>query len=272
MEGTIFDIKEFSIHDGPGIRVTVFFKGCPLRCVWCHNPEGLQMQPQLVYKRKLCAHCGNCLVPCHHEECKPWGRCIHACTNGCLEIAGRIVSVEEAAEEILSYSDLFGRTRGGVTFSGGEPLLQADFVCALTERLGNMHKALQTCGYAQEDTYKQVIEHFDLIMQDIKLVDPALHKKYTGVDNAPILRNIEYLKKSGKPFVFRVPLIPEITDTPDNLRMISEIVGDAPVELLKYNALAGAKYEMVGMKYQLGEVKNREEEFEKYFQNAVLVE
>ena len=271
MEGTIFDIKEFSIHDGPGMRVTVFLKGCPLRCLWCHNPEGLQMQPQLVYKKKLCAHCGNCLVPCHHEECKPWGRCIHACPNGCLEIAGRVVSVEEAAEEILSYSDLFDRTPGGVTFSGGEPLRQADFVCALTERLGNMHKALQTCGYAPEGTYKQVIQHFDLIMQDIKLVDPALHKKYTGVDNALILRNIEFLKKSGKPFVFRVPLIPEMTDTPDNLRMISDIVGDAPVELLKYNALAGVKYEMVGMKYQLGEVKNREEEFEKYFQNAVLV-
>lgn len=272
MEGTIFDIKEFSIHDGPGIRVTVFMKGCPLRCIWCHNPEGLEPQAQLLYKKNLCSHCGNCMIPCRHSECRPWKRCIHACANGCLAVSGRRVTEKEAAEQIFEYSDFFNLAEGGVTISGGEPLLQADFVCALAQRLGGMHKAIQTSGYTDGETYKRVIDHFDLIMQDIKLADPAMHRKYTGVDNEPILRNIEYLKKSGKQFVFRVPLIPGITDVTENLMEISGIVGDSPVELLKYNPLAGAKYDMLGLRFPLGEVKNREEKFESYFQNAVLVE
>jgi len=272
MEGIIFDIKEFSIHDGPGVRVTVFMKGCPLRCVWCHNPEGLESRPQMIYKRNLCSHCGNCLIPCKHSECKPWKRCIHACANGCLDVSGRIVTEKALAEEILRYREFFRLAEGGVTVSGGEPMLQADFICALAERLGGMHKAIQTSGYAKEDTYKRVIDRFDLIMQDIKLADPKLHREYTGVDNELILRNIEYLKKSGKKFVLRVPLIPEITDMAENLALIAKMAGDSPVELLKYNSLAGAKYDMLGMRFPLGEIKNREDRFESYFQNAVLVE
>ena len=272
MEGTIFDIKEFSIHDGPGMRVTVFMKGCPLRCVWCHNPEGLEPRAQLLYKRNLCSQCGNCLIPCKHSECRPWKRCIHACANGCLAVSGRNVTEEELAKEIFRYRDFFKLAEGGATVSGGEPLLQADFVCALAKQLGDMHKVIQTSGYANTETYKRVIDHFDLVMQDIKLADSGMHRKYTGVDNDLILRNIEYLKKSGKQFVFRVPLIPEITDVPDNLIQISEIVGDFHVELLKYNPLAGAKYSMLGMEFPLGDRKNREDRFESYFQNAVLVE
>ncbi len=272
MEGTIFDIKEFSIHDGPGMRVTVFMKGCPLRCAWCHNPEGLKPQPQLLYKKNLCSSCGNCLIPCAHSECRPWKRCIHACANGCLAVSGRRVTEKELAKEIFQYREFFELAEGGVTISGGEPLLQADFVCALAKRLGGMHKVIQTSGYAEEETYRKVIDHFDLIMQDIKLADPEMHREYTGVDNELILRNIEYLKRSGKRFVFRVPLIPEITDTPENLMRISEIAGDFPVELLKYNPLAGAKYDMAGMRFSLGEIRNRRDRFEGYFQNAVLVE
>ena len=272
MEGTIFDIKEFSIHDGPGMRVTVFMKGCPLRCVWCHNPEGLKAGPQLLYRKNLCSHCGNCLMPCGHSECRPWGRCIHACANGCLTVSGQTVTEREAAERVMEYREFFNLAEGGVTVSGGEPLLQADFVCALAKQLCGIHRAIQTSGYAEEETYVRVINHFDLIMQDIKLADPEMHRKYTGVDNAPILRNIQYLKKSGKQYVFRVPLIPEITDTAENLMRISEIVGDDPVELLKYNPLAGAKYDMAGMQFSLGELRNREDRFESYFQNAILVE
>ena len=272
MEGTIFDIKEFSIHDGPGMRVTVFMKGCPLRCIWCHNPEGLKPRAQLLYRKNLCTHCGNCLLPCGHSECRPWKRCIHACANGCLAVSGQRVTEKETAEMVIQYNDFFNLSQGGVTISGGEPLLQADFVCALAKRLGGMHKAIQTSGYAEEETYRKVIDHFDLIMQDIKLADPEMHRKYAGVDNELILRNIAYLKRSGKQFVFRVPLIPGITDTDENLIQISEIAGDNPVELLKYNPLAGAKYDMLGMRFPLGEVRNREERFERFFQNAVLVE
>lgn len=151
-------------------------------------------------------------------------------------------------------------------------MLQADFVCELTQKLGNgVHKAIQTSGYTDALTYKRVIEQFDYVMQDIKLADKESHKAYTGVDNERILKNIEWLKESGKEFVFRVPLIPGITDTEENLRAIAEITGDCRTELLKYNAFAGAKYAMVGMEYTLGTEKNREEDYAGFFQNAVLV-
>lgn len=255
MKGTIFDIKEFSIHDGPGARTTVFLKGCPLRCKWCHNPEGLSAAPQLMYKSNTCSHCGRCLLKCTHSECQPFGRCLHACPNGCLSVSGKRVDSVELAEKLMKDSELLKRMNGGITISGGEPLMQSDFVCDLVTRLKGVHKALQTSGYAPLDVYRRVTDNFDYIMQDIKLADESEHIKYTGVSNKLILENIEYLKKSGKCFVLRTPLIPGITDTKENIDAIKSISGDAPIEFLKYNALAGAKYEMLGMKYPLGDIR-----------------
>ncbi len=271
MEGTIFDIKEFSIHDGPGARITVFLKGCPLRCLWCHNPEGLSVKRQLMHKKNLCTGCGKCMQGCEHEDCKEFGRCIHVCPNGCLSVTGQVVTAEELAEKLKRNADFFAMTGGGITISGGEPLLQSDFVIELTKKLGGIHKALQTSGYAAPDVYRRVVEQFDFIMQDIKLADGELHQKYTGVSNADILQNIAYLKNSGKEFVFRVPLIPGITDTESNLKAIAELAGDSPVELLKYNTLAGAKYEMLGKTYGLADGDFRPEDQEgllSYFKNA----
>lgn len=270
MNGTVFDIKEFSIHDGPGSRVTVFLKGCPLRCVWCHNPEGLSKEPQLMHKKTLCTGCGRCRVPCEHEECKSFDRCIHSCANGCLSVSGTEYSSDGLAEKILKYADLFEKMGGGVTFSGGEPMMHADFVCEVTDKLGNIHKAIQTSGYTDSDTYKRVIDHFDYVMQDIKLADCEKHKVFTGVDNEKILKNIEYLKSSGKEFTFRVPLIPNITDTDENLSGIAEIIGDFPVELLKYNIMAGAKYSMLGMEYTLDAEPNEKKDYTKFFKNAKM--
>lgn len=258
------------MHDGPGCRFTVFMKGCPLRCVWCHNPEGLTPKPQLMHKKNICIDCGRCKMPCNHEECKTFSKCIHACANGCLEVSGREVSAEALAKYLLKNADFFEMTGGGVTVSGGEPLMQSEFVCELAKMLGDVHKAIQTSGYADFGTYRKVIDKFDYIMQDIKLADRELHKKYTGVYNDIILKNIEYLKQSGKEFVFRVPLIPNVTDTEENLRQISEIAEEYPVELLPYNTMAGAKYYMLGMEYSLADTANRSCDFTKYFTNAAI--
>ena len=251
MKGIIFDIKEFSIHDGPGGRTTVFMKECPLRCRWCHNPEGLERRIQLMKKHNLCVHCGRCETGCDHEECKPLGICIHACPNGCLSVSGKLVDSIELAEKLKKDKDIFKNLNGGVTVSGGEPLVQADFVCDLADNLNGIHKAIQTSGYADEEIYKRVISKFDYVMQDIKLVDENKHIKYTGVSNKKILKNIEWLKRSGKKFVLRCPQIPGITDTKENIAAVSRIADGFKIEFLKYNDLAGAKYEMLGMQYKL---------------------
>lgn len=229
------------------------------------------MEKQLMYKSTFCSHCGMCRKPCEHEECKPFERCVYACPNGCLSIAGEEITSERLAERLLKNVDILELLGGGITISGGEPMLQADFVCELAEQLGSVQKAIQTSGYTDLETYQRVICHMDYVMQDIKLADQKAHIKYTGVSNEKILRNIEWLKASDKNFVFRLPLIPMITDTEENLKAIAKIVGGFRTELMPYNAFAGAKYPMVGMEYTLMAEKNSEEDFTKYFQNAILL-
>ena len=251
MIGTIFDIKEMAVHDGPGIRTTVFFKGCPLRCLWCHNPEGLSMKPQLMYKEIRCIGCKNCQTECDHPECKPFGQCIHACPENCLEIVGREVSVKDLANELKNSVSILGDAFGGFTFSGGEPLMQAEFLLELCNELKGYNLCIETSGYADSEIFKRVIEKLDFVIMDIKLADTLKHKEYTGVYNEQILANFEILKNSGKPYLIRTPLIPNITDTKENLSAIKEIIGDSNFEEIPYNNLAGAKYKMLGMEYDL---------------------
>ncbi|MBR4099869.1 MAG: glycyl-radical enzyme activating protein [Clostridia bacterium] len=255
MNGTIFDIKEMAVHDGPGIRTTVFFKGCPLGCVWCHNPEGLSIKPQLMYKSKNCTNCGKCRIKCEHPECEPFGRCIHICPENCLSISGREISAKGLAKEIIPTAQILGDGFGGFTFSGGEPLMQSDFLLELINELKNYHLCIETCGFCDSNTFKKVIEKLDFIIMDIKLADNGLHQKYTGVGNGQILENYEILRASGKPYIIRTPLISGITDTKENLDAIQKIIDDSKWEKLPENTMAGAKYNMLGLEFPLKKTK-----------------
>jgi len=253
--GLLFDIKELSIHDGPGPRITVFLKGCPLRCQWCHNPEGLAFEQELMVKTAQCLHCGLCKKPCDHAECQPFQRCLHACPKGLISLCGEEVDAEQLAKQLLGYRDFLMDNGGGITFSGGEPLAQPEFLLALLQKTKPLHRAIQTSGYVESPIFEAALEHIDYVMLDIKHTDNVIHKQYTGVDNALILKNLELLKKSGKPFVIRIPLIPGINDAVENLENTAILIKDAKalvrVELLPYNPFAGSKYPMVGKKFAL---------------------
>ena len=255
MYGTIFDIKQFAVYDGPGIRTTVFFKGCPLRCEWCHNPEGLSYVPQLMVSKSACIHCGRCSAVCSHPSgCTACGECIRSCPLGLRKICGKKVSASELAAKLLKDRDYLAAQGGGITFSGGEPTAQGEFLLECLHLLHPMHTAIETSGYCDPDLFRQIISGLDYIIMDIKLADDRLHLKYTKVSNKKILKNLELLKKSGKPFRIRIPVIPNINDTEENFRGTARLLTDAKnldtVELLPYHQTAGAKYEMVGMEYR----------------------
>ncbi len=247
----LFDIKEFAVHDGPGVRTTVFFKGCPLRCIWCHNPEGLSSSKQLMIQHSRCRACGKCREACTHETCRPFGRCLYACPDALIRVCGQDITADALYARLMRDADFLRDSGGGVTFSGGEPLMQYRFLLTMLQRLreSGVHTAIETSGYAAPSVFRTVASQTDYVIMDLKLADPVLHKQYTGVDNADILANAAWLCASGILHEFRTPLIPGITDTEENLRALKEIAGDSPYELLPYNTLAGAKYPMLDMPF-----------------------
>lgn len=253
--GVIFDIKEGAIHDGPGLRQTVFLKGCPLRCQWCHNPEGLQVEPQLMASQNGCTHCGKCEVVCPSpEHCAACGACVIACPLRLRAVAGEEISPEALAERLMQNADYYRKTEGGLTFSGGEPLMQPDFVLETLRLLPDwVHTAVETSGYAPPETFASFQEAFDLVMLDLKQMDDALHRRYTGVSNAAIIENAKQLCRGETPFIIRIPVIPGVNDTEAHYRAVAELVQGAPallqVELLPYHVTAGAKYAMLGQDY-----------------------
>jgi len=254
MKGTVFDIKEFAVHDGPGIRTTVFMKGCPLRCSWCHNPEGLSPKPQLMVSTAACTDCGKCRTVCENVgKCTACGRCVPYCPGGLRRIAGYELTPDELAAK-LKKSAVF--EDGGVTFSGGEPMLQWKFVKATCGLIPDIHKAIETSGFCSDAYFAEMMDIMDFIMMDIKHADPGEHKRWTGVDNSAILRHLEMLKAGATPFVIRIPLIPGVNDSSGNIAAVAEMLAGARnlvrVELLPYHQTAGAKYSMAGMEYAPG--------------------
>ena len=250
--GTIFDIKEFAVHDGKGLRTTVFLKGCPLHCVWCHNPEGMNPKPELMLRVNSCKHCGLCFKPCSHKECKPFKRCIHICPDNLVKIVGEEISSEKLANRLLKNKDIL--ENGGVTFSGGEPLLQAEFLLETINKLEDIDIAIETSGYVDEEVFKKVLNKVDYVYFDIKLVDENKHIEYTGVSNSLIINNLKVLMNSNVPYTIRTPLIPNITDTKENLEAIKKLIGDSNHELLPYNEFSSVKYQMLNKEYKLNNI------------------
>lgn len=263
MEGVIFEIREFCLHDGPGVRTTVFFKGCPLRCAWCHNPEGLGAEPQLLINRSACTGCGACRKVCPQQlsgagahalvegqaclvdpstgtgvsplpsaanevfwpaACTACGACVAVCPQGCRRLCGRRVTAGMLAQEVRRHEAFFASCGGGVTFSGGEPLEQVAFLEALAAALRPIHLAVETSGFARPEAYQRAVRAVDLVIQDLKHPDPDAHKRYTGAELAPILANLAWLKASGRPFIARIPLIPGVNDAPETLDRFAELL------------------------------------------------
>ena len=254
VKGIIFDVKEFSLNDGPGIRTTIFLKRCPLHCSWCHNPEGISPRLQLKVSGMPCLNCGKCYLPCRHEECKAFGRCIHVCPRGRLSLCGKEVDSAELTRQVKRQSDFLVENNGGVTFSGGEPLSQPKFLLALMSEFKPMNLVVETSGYANNRVFRKMMELADLILIDMKHMNNAAHIRYTGVGNKLILSNIGQLIRGDKPFIIRIPLIPGVNDDIDNMQATAEFLTSAKnlsrVELMPYNVLAGAKYRAVGLEYK----------------------
>lgn len=278
--GRIFNIQKFSVNDGPGIRTTVFFKGCPLNCIWCHNPESKSAKLELMYSEKKCIGCGGCVAACpkgchvidsgkhifDRTNCDLCGRCAKICPSEALEIAGYEKSVQEVLAEILKDKAFYENSGGGMTLSGGEPMYQFEFayelLAAAKER--GLHTCMETCGFAKAENMKKAAEFVDIFLFDYKETDPQKHKEFTGVSNELILENLKMMDEMGAKTILRCPIIPSLNDREDHFDGIANVANFLrniiEINIEPYHPLGKGKAEMLDKEYALGDLGFPEEE------------
>lgn len=269
--GNVFDIQRYSIHDGPGIRTTVFLKGCPLRCKWCANPESWSAAPQLFFSEARCIKCGICTAfegitmgdegpVIERENLGDITEIAKACPSGALSVKGRNMTVAEVMEEVVKDIPFYKKSNGGVTASGGDPLLQAGFVEQLFKACQekNLHTIIETSGYAPWESLERILPYTDQFFYDIKLGDCGLHEKYTGVHNTKIIDNLVQLIKAGADVCVRIPVVPTVNDSEEELKRIAQILkncGISKYELLPFHQYGKGKYKSCGIEYGLEDLE-----------------
>ena len=267
IQGIVFDIQRFSVHDGPGIRTSVFLKGCPLYCHWCHNPESQRVYPEISFNESMCAHCGACVRACPRSchrvdrdgdhifdrtDCETCGICCESCLTKALEVAGRYMTAGQVRDEALKDSAYYRASRGGVTLSGGEPLSQADFAAAILSLCKSMdiHTAIETCGQASWEAIAKVLPYTDLFLYDIKESDPVRLRRFTGGDLSLIRDNLRRVDAGGVEIVLRCPIIPGVNDREDHFAAIGALADElqnvSRIDVEPYNPLGQSKSGRVG--------------------------
>jgi len=273
LTGWVFNIQRYSLHDGPGIRTTVFLKGCPLHCLWCSNPESQRLKPHIFFDNDRCIRCDACITTCpadailvnadgirriQAESCNLCGLCVEVCYSGALEQIGREMTISDVLTDIKADQPFYDHSNGGMTLSGGEPMLQSQFSQKLLQgsKAMGIHTAMETCGFVKWDLWESLLPHLDLVLYDLKEMDSERHKHWTGVSNDLVLDNLRRLAKSGVLVIVRRPVIPGYNDSIDSIHQLARFVSDLgaieEIDLLPYHRFGKGKYESLGQEYVLG--------------------